>query len=150
VKSEMATFFEAFPNETVWDNTVRGQGYDIVLLGQAESTPIDVDAMDRRLKSPEYAEVARSLDQIGLGSALALLATYGGRGADLAPWLRDAQVNRDDNLRLQFLAGLGMNVDQRAETYRGMLAFRHYPNDRFVGAPASLAELRAAIAARPP
>jgi spermidine synthase len=149
VKSEMATFFEAFPNGTVWDNTVRGQGYDIVLLGQAEPTPIDVDAMDRRLKSPEYAEVARSLDQIGLGSALALLATYGGRGADLAPWLRDAQVNRDDNLRLQFLAGLGMNVDQRAETYRGMLAFRHYPNDRFVGAPASLAELRAAITARP-
>jgi spermidine synthase len=148
VKSEVATFFEAFPNGTVWDNTVRGEGYDVVLLGQAQQTPIDVDAMDRRLRSPEYAEVTRSLRQIGLDSALALLSTYGGQGPDLQPWLSDAEVNRDDNLRLQFLAGLGLNIDQRAETYRGMLAFRHYPSQQFIGSPASLGELRAAITAR--
>lgn len=146
VKSEVATFFEAFPNGSVWDNTVRGQGYDIVLLGQVEPTRIDVDAMDRRLKSPEFAVMARSLRQIGLDSALALLATYGGRRADLEPWLVDAEVNRDDNLRLQFLAGLGMNVDQRAEIYRGMLGFKHYPSELFLGSADNVSELRAAIA----
>ena len=32
VKSEIATFFEVFPNATIWANNVDGQGYDVVLL----------------------------------------------------------------------------------------------------------------------
>src|SRR5438477_2469140 len=35
VKSEIGTFFEAFPNGVLWGNTNNGQGYDLVLLGQA-------------------------------------------------------------------------------------------------------------------
>ena len=147
VKSEVATFFEAFPNGTVWGNTVAGQGYDVVLLGQVEPTRIDVDALEGLLQTPAFAPVARSLREIGFDSAVALLSTYGGRGAELAPWLKDAEINRDDNLRLQFLAGFGMNVDERAEIYRGMLAFRHYPDDLFTGSPASLNPLRAALIA---
>ena len=147
VKSEVATFFEAFPNGTVLGNTVQGQGYDVVLLGQVEPTRIDVDALEGLLRTPEFAPVARSLREIGFDSAVALLSTYGGRGAELAPWLKDAEINRDDNLRLQFLAGFGMNVDERAEIYRGMLAFRHYPDDLFTGSPASLGALRVALTA---
>jgi Predicted spermidine synthase with an N-terminal membrane domain len=148
VKSEVATFFEAFPNGTVWGNTIQGQGYDVVLLGQAEPTHIDVGAMEGLLQMPEFAPVARSLREIGFDSAVSLLSTYGGRGAELAPWLKDAEINRDDNLRLQFLAGFGMNVDQRAEIYRGMLAFRRYPDDLFVGSPANLDGLRMALIAQ--
>jgi spermidine synthase len=147
VKSEVATFFEAFPNGTIWGNTVQGQGYDVVLVGQVEPTRIDVDAMERRLQSPEFLPVVQSLRQIGFNSAVALLSTYGGRGAQLTDWLKDAEINRDDNLRLQFLAGFGMNVDQRAEIYRGMLAFRHFPEDLFIGSPVYLNALRAAIVA---
>jgi len=77
-----------------------------VLLGQVEPTRIDVDALEGRLQSPEFAPLAQSLRQIGFDSAVALLSTYGGRGPELEPWLKDAEVNRDDNLRLQFLAGL--------------------------------------------
>jgi spermidine synthase len=148
VKSEVATFFEAFPNGTVWGNTVQGQGYDVVLLGQAEPSRIDVDAMDGLLQRPEFALVAQSLREIGFDSAVSLLSTYGGRGAELAAWLKDAEINRDDNLRLQFLAGFGMNVDERAEIYRGMLGFRHYPDDLFKGSPADLSALRAALNAQ--
>jgi spermidine synthase len=147
VKSEVATFFGAFPNGIVMGNTVQGQGYDVVLVGQVEPIRIDVDAMERRLQSPAFARVAQSLRQIGFDSAVALLSTYGGRALELAPWLKDAEINRDDNLRLQFLAGFGMNVDQRAEIYRGMLALRHYPEDLFIGSPANLNPLRAAIVA---
>jgi spermidine synthase len=149
VKSEVATFFQVFPDGIVWGNTVRGEGYDIVLSGQVgPATRINVDAMEQRLASPEYAQVAVSLRQIGFDSATALLSTYGGRGAELGPWLHDAEINRDKNLRLQFLAGFGMNVDQRAEIYRGMLAFRRYPEDLFAGSPQKLAGLRSAILAR--
>src|SRR5437867_8894570 len=61
VKSEIGTFFEAFPNGIVWGNTNNGQGYDLVLLGQVEPTRIDVDAWEQRLKRPEYAPVAQSM-----------------------------------------------------------------------------------------
>ncbi len=57
----------------------------------------------------------------------ALLATYGGSGPDLAPWLRDAQINRDNNLRLQYLAGLNLNEQQAADTYRAMTSYRPSP-----------------------
>src|SRR5205085_2540575 len=36
VKSEVATFFEAFPNGVIWGNTNQGVGYDMVLMGQVE------------------------------------------------------------------------------------------------------------------
>ena len=148
VKSEVATFFEAFPNAIILGNTVQGQGYDVVLVGQAEPIRIDVDALDFRLATPEFHQVALSLRQIGFESASALLATYGGRASELGAWLQDAEINRDDNLRLQFLAGFDMNIDQRAEIYRGMLAFRHFPEDLFIGSPVTLAALRAAMGGR--
>src|SRR5205085_4455729 len=110
VKSEIATFFEAFPNGIVWGNTNNGAGYDLVLLGQAGPTTIDVDAVQQRLQRPEYAPVAQSLREIGMNSAVDLFSTFAGTAEDLAPWLRDASINRDSNLRLQFLAGLGFNL----------------------------------------
>jgi spermidine synthase len=145
VKSEVATFFQVFPNGIVWANPVQGQGYDVVLLGAANPIQIDVGALDRRLRSHEYVPVAKSLGEIGMDSAMALLSTYGGRSSDLAPWLEDAQINRDDNLRLQFLAGYGMNIEQRSVIYREMLAFKRYPEGLFVGPPDLLDALQNAI-----
>ena len=43
VKSELATFFEAFPNGLVFGNTTNGEGYDTVLVGAARA-----DAYQRR------------------------------------------------------------------------------------------------------
>ena len=37
VKSELATFFDVFPNATIWANTIGGQGYDMVFMGQAQN-----------------------------------------------------------------------------------------------------------------
>jgi spermidine synthase len=146
VKSEIATFFEAFPNALIWGNTVQGEGYDIVLSGQVEPTRIDVTALERRLASPEYSEIAKSLRSIGFDSAMGLLSTYGGRRRELQDgWLADAEINRDKNLRLQFLAGFGMNRDQRAEIYRGILSYRRYPDELFVGPRDRLDALRSAI-----
>ena len=145
VKSEIATFFEVFPNGIIWGNTYNGEGYDIVLLGQAEPTHINVDEMERQLGSPEFAVVAQSLREIGFNSAVDLLSTYGGRAAQLAPWLKDAEVNTDRNLRLQYLAGFGVNAYEQAAIYRGILAYRQYPEDLFDGSPERLAALRGAI-----
>ena len=58
--------------------------------------------MEARLKRPEYEPVAKSLRDIGMNSATDLFATYAGWAKDFEPWLKDAQINRDRNLRLQY------------------------------------------------
>jgi hypothetical protein len=135
-----------FPNGAVFANTVRGQGYDLVLVGQADDGPIDVDRVHERLNRPDYTPVVRSLREVGIGSTIDLLATYAGRPADLAPWLNGASINRDRNLRLQYLAGAGLNLYEAEEIFRNMLAAGvAYPADLFVGDPVLLGELEAAI-----
>jgi spermidine synthase len=133
IRSELATFFEAFPNGTIWANTVDGQGYDLVFLGEGEPLAIDLDAVQQRLDRPDYAPVAQSLRDIGVNSVVDLLATYSGRKSDLAPWLRGAPLNRDRDLRLQYLAGWGINSAMADSLYRTMLRFRRPPSDIFAG-----------------
>ena len=145
VKSEIATFFEVFPDGIIWGNTANGEGYDIVLMGQAGPTHIDVDAMEAKLASPEYTVVAQSLREIGFPSVTALLSTYGGRGTYLKPWLADAQINLDKNLRLQYLAGFGINAQERTPIYRDILQYQLYPKDIFSGSPERLNILKSAI-----
>ena len=41
---------------------------------------------------------------------------------DLAPWLADAEINRERHLRLQYLAGLAANTDQRFADLQAMSA----------------------------
>ena len=146
VKSEIGTFLEVFPNGVVWGNTNEGKGYDLVLLGQDQPTKIDVDAIQARLQRPEYAPMAKSLREIGMNSAVDLFSTYAGRKPDLEPWLRDATLNRDRNLRLQYLAGLGLNLYQADVIYADML--RHVtklPDDLFIASDATKQRLFAAI-----
>jgi spermidine synthase len=146
VKSEIATFFEAFPDGVVWGNTNNGAGYDLVLLGQLQPSKIDVDAVERRLRRPEYAPVARSLREVGMSSAVDLFSTFAGRASDLRPWLKDASINRDRNLRLQFLAGMGLNLYQSDVIYSSMLAYaRRFPDELFTGSPETMQALREAI-----
>jgi spermidine synthase len=136
VKSEIGTFFEAFPNGMVFGNTNNGVGYDLVLFGQVEPTKIDLDAIEARLKEPEYARVAQSLREVGFNSAVDLFSTYAGSASDLKPWLKDAPINRDRNLRLQYLAGLGSNLYQSGPIYAEMLTYRTLPQNLFVGSDA--------------
>ena len=146
VKSEIATFMEAFPNGIVWGNTQDGRGYDLVLLGQVEPLQIDVDEMQQKLSSPEYAQVAQSLSEIGINSAVELFATYAGRGPEMQGWMQDAIINRDRNLRLQYLAGLGLNLYESDRIYSDMVSHARYPEGLFTGSEQTLRQLREAIA----
>ena len=145
VKSEVATFLEAFPNGAVFANTVNNQGYDVVLFGQLGSRPIDVDAVQARLSSPDGEPIRQSLAQVGINSAVELFGTYAGGRQDMARWLRDGVINTDRNLRLQYLAGLGLNLYQSADIYRSMIEESRYPEGLFTGSDRTLSELRAYI-----
>jgi len=147
VQSEIATFFEAFPNGTVWGNlNTDGMGYDVVLVGQAEPLKVDIDAIEQRLEHPEYKQVAASMREVGYNSGLDLLSTYAVQASDLRTWLRNAQINRDRNLRLQYLAGMGLNLYLAPAIYEQILQHATFPLNIFTGSPEKLRSLRTAIA----
>jgi spermidine synthase len=145
VKSEIATFRQVFPNAIIFANTVNGQGYDVVLVGQKDPGPIDIDEVQRKLSDPRYAAVAQSLAEIGMYSAVDLFSTFSGQGPMLDAWLADAEINTDRNLRLQFLAGLGVNAWEQVDMYRNMIANRRYPENLFQGSPDHIDALRNAM-----
>jgi spermidine synthase len=146
VKSEIGTFFEVFPEGVIFANTFNGAGYDLVLLGQAGPTRFDLDAVREKLRRPEYAAVARSLREIGMASAEDLFATYAGRAQDYSRWLADAEINRDRNLRLEYLAGQGLNLYRADAIFAEMLVHARTPPDGlFTGDPPAVEALRQRI-----
>ena len=148
VKSEMATFFDVFPQGLVWGNTKDGHGYDLVLSAAQGPLTIDVDALTARMNRPDHAFAQYSLEEVGFPTALSLLSTYAGRARDLGPWLAGSEINRDRNLRLMFLAGLRLNRYEESSIYREILAQARFPSDLFVGSPESLFLLRSGLGTR--
>jgi spermidine synthase len=145
VKSEVATFFSAFPDGLIFGNTYNGNAFDTVLVGPVSPPEIDLEAIDRALRLPAFERVARSLGEIGMYSAHDLFSNYAGRAKDMQGWLGHAQINRDRNLRLQYLAGLSMNVHDGDRIYRDIVSYRTFPDDLFVGSSTMLWSLKQAI-----
>jgi spermidine synthase len=147
VKSVVATFFDVFPAGTIWANEDLLQGgYDVFLLGQTAPMTIDVDELQRRLDRPDYARVAESLGVVGLRSAGDLLSIYAAQATDLVPWLQGAAINRDRNLRLQYLAGWSVNNYLQQMIYDQMLVYRKFPANLMVGSEQALQTLRSKLA----
>lgn len=135
VKTELATFLSVFPEGTVWSNFISNTGYDLVLIGRPDGGPIDVDKLQQRLDRTEYAGVMASLKEVRINSAAELLATYAGRAPDLRPWLMRARINGDLDMRLQYLAGMGLNSMAFPKIYKAMLTYRKFPEGLIVGSP---------------
>jgi spermidine synthase len=98
--------------------------------------------MQQRLDRPGYAKVRESLDGVGFHSAVEFLASYAGRATDLGPLLIGAQINDDLNLRLQYLAGLGLNSMAAPQIYRDVLTYRRFPEGLLVGTGGRMDALR--------
>jgi spermidine synthase len=101
--------------------------------------------MQARLDRPDYAKVRESLQVVGFPNAVSLLRTYLGRGSDLRQWLAGAQINRDIDLRLQYLAGMGVNNFSAGYIATEIARAREFPPDLFTGKPESVAELQGSL-----
>jgi spermidine synthase len=160
-KSGIATFFDVFPDGIIWSNDSSGEGYDMVLFGQAEpAEKINVDRMQDWLNA--HPAVRKSLEDVNFGArrpvgnaqygvapevAVDLLATYAGQAGDLADWLQGAQINTDLNLRLQYLAGLSLNLNQSKELLDDILLYYKYPDNLFEGSDERVAALKKVLEA---
>lgn len=150
VLSEIATFFTVFPQGTIWGNDDDGSGYDTVMLGQAEPLRVDVAALTAKMARPDHARVINALVGLDLDTPVGLLSSYTGRYADLKAWLAPAEINRDRNLRLQYLAGRQLNSNEGAGTYTEMVSLRVFPQDLFYANDDTLiAPLRLKLATGP-
>ena len=145
VKSEIATFLDVFPRGTIWANNINGGGYDLVLLAQEQPTRIDIGTLAARFGDPRYAPVAASLGDVGFDSPIALFSTFAASGVDLGQWLQGAAINRDRNLRLQYLAAVGLNSYRSEAIYNELAAHRRFPDSLFIADGAWKERLRAAM-----
>ncbi len=135
IRSELATFFKAFPYGTIWANTRNGLGYDMVFMGQLGPLKIDLDEAQQRINRDDHAPVRESLREIGVNSLLELFSTYAGNAPDLAPWTAGAALNADGDLKLSYLAGWGINAELEDILYRKILLYRTPPASIFTGNP---------------
>jgi spermidine synthase len=140
VKSSLATFLEAFPNGTVWNSDIFGDGYDVVMVGWVGEMKLDLLALEQHLS--RNLRVRQSLADVDFYSGTDLLTSYVGQGSDLRPWLMDAQINRDRSLRLQYLAGLAIDENDAIQILTSMIQYRRYPNDLFLVPPNMERQLR--------
>ncbi len=80
-----------------------------------------------------YEIVWLQLLQLSIGSSAislgVLLATL--RGPGLRKWLFGAQIDRDRNLRLQYLAGVGMDSRGAIFIYDQILSYQRFPGELF-------------------
>jgi spermidine synthase len=149
VKSQVAAFFKVFPNAMVFANTVQAMGYDLVLLGRIDNAPIDIDDIHKRLEGSGYEPVVRSLKEVGFDSAADLFGTYVGHAPEMSAWLDGAIVNSDRNLRLQYLAARGLNVNSPHNIFSNMMAGNHnFPENLFAGSAEFVDTLRQMFRAR--
>ena len=133
VKSEIATFFAAYPGGTVWANNEDGHGYDLVMLGQPGPTRIDVDSVGQRLE-PIRQRAHRGVARAG-GDHLTLRPVRQLRGAARRISRRGSRtpsINRDRNLKLQYIAGLENNSYDNASIFEEFTQYRKFPEDLFV------------------
>ncbi len=135
VLSELRTFFEVFPEGTLWGNEDNSAGYDSVVLGQKDPAPINLEEIALRLQRPEYKPVVDSLANVGFDFGPDLFSTYAGYGPDMQPLLADAEINSDRNLRLQYVAGFGLNDNAGAKIYEEILNYRTAPTRVMTGDP---------------
>jgi spermidine synthase len=146
VKSLVATFFQVFPEGSMWTHIVRQRrGHDAVIVGQEGPTRVDIEALSARLEDPRYARVRRSLGEVGITSLVDLFSGYLGSKGELEPWLAGAEINRDRNLRLQYLAGMGKYTIEMEEIYSELDRLRTFPDSIFIAGEAWKGELRQAL-----
>ncbi len=145
IRSELATFFAAFPNATLWSNTRNGEGYDMVFMARTEPSRLNVDQIEQRLARPGYAGVLASLRDIGMSSALDLFSTYAGENAGVGRWSDGAEINTDANLRLSYLAGMAINSVAANALWHKIAEYRGDPMKAFTGSPATIQALKEAL-----
>ena len=114
---------------------------------------LDIDAIQAYIDDPDHAAVKDSLHGVQFGQsgepnsgeAVDLLATFAGTAPRMKNWWQKGTehlINTDANLRLQYVAGEGVNVYKQVEIFNNMLKEYSFPDEIFYGDPARIQALK--------
>jgi hypothetical protein len=78
--------------------------------------------MSQIIENFSSPKVRDSLADVGIPSVQVMIDLFAGVTEDFEWWLADAQLNRDRNLRLEYLAGRALNAQYSDEIYRNMIS----------------------------
>ncbi len=157
-KSMFGTFFKVFPNGILFSNDQQQEGYDAVLLGSVDQRKFDLNALHQMMDERNYLPVKDSLMEVGFGAGgmefespnrsviVDLFATYAAQASILGQWMENAQLNRDKDLRLQYLAGMWFNSYQSTKILQSILMNYKFPENLFQGSEEHISALKVKLA----
>jgi spermidine synthase len=99
LRTVLATFQEAFPHVAIFRIQGAAKGKDLLLLGSR--APIRLDRIEERMKD---GRIAADLRRVGLNSADDLRSWFVCDERRLAPAVRGAVINTDDNMYVETVA----------------------------------------------
>ena len=146
VKSEIATFFDAFPNGTIWGNDISGGGYDLVLMGQVDPARLDIDAMQARIDRPEGQRVVGQPARGRLRQRRAVARHLCRAGArTCAPGSPAPKSIATAICGSNTWPAWRSTSARKARSTIEMLAYRRFPANLFTGSEEHLRALRSAL-----
>lgn len=122
VRCELTTLLAAFPHAALWSGEGVGQGYDIVVVAAEDPLPMGPESVAKQFSAQPYVQA--SLAEVGLGDLPDLEQSFVAYGIELTDWLHGAEINRDRNLRLQYLAGLTQGTISEKTIIRAINRYR--------------------------
>jgi spermidine synthase len=131
VQCELATFFQVFPHATVWHTGGTTLQRHLMMIGSREAQVIDFARVDRLTSPGEPFD--RSLQEMGFAAPDEMLALFLGDDQSLSGWLSGVPLNRDRNLRLEYLAGAAAYRNERQKVFAKVARFRTWPKKLFRG-----------------
>lgn len=115
VKCELATLLKVFPHASLYSGQGHRNGYDVIAVGMLDESRLSPSLLTRQWYTTP--EIRASLAEVGYSDADMFQDAFVAYGSELTDWLATAEINRDSNLRLQYLAGL----TQAAQSEQGIL-----------------------------
>ena len=118
---------------------------------------MNLDGLQEMLGRQDYLPVKESLAEVGFGTGpvhpdspelavvVDLLSTFAGQAPDLRPWTRNAQINRDKDLRLQYLAGMWFNSYLSTKIFQNIVSYYRFPGKVFTGSNDNISYLKQAL-----
>lgn len=98
-RSLVRSFLDVFPHATLWTTEL----HEMLLIGSVEEVPLDAARITERFGRPG---VSRALQEVGVPSSAALLATYVTDRAGLEGYAQDAPATTDDRPLIEYAAWL--------------------------------------------
>lgn len=131
------SFYEVFPNTTVWycNNTINSY---VIVIGKLDHGNIDFALMEKKLAIPG---VAADLKEINCHTPYKILDFFFFANQKVGEFVKDVGLHTDDNMAVEYLSGRALSKSITSYlNYISLLYFREPVKDYLINTDASATE----------